>query len=90
MKPPPRNRDGERESDRDGGVDRVAAALQDVEPDARRRCFLGHDHAMPGHHRTRRGERGDDGRLIGDGSGRDEAEKSEGELERSQSVVLTT
>ena len=55
-----RQGDGERKADRDRRIDGVAAALQDVEPDPRRRRLLGHDHAMPGDDRTRGGERGDD------------------------------
>ena len=52
-----RKRDGEREADRDRRIDGVAAALQDVQPDARGRRLLADDHAMLGDDRTRGGER---------------------------------
>ena len=40
--------DGEREAGRHGRIDRVAAALEDVEPDARRDALLCHHHAVGG------------------------------------------
>ena len=84
-----RHGDGERESDGDRRIDGVAPAFQDVQPDARGRCFLTDDHAMPGDHRACGGEGRDE--WVGDNRGRSEAKKSEhGELERPQSVVLKT
>ena len=84
-----RQGDGERKADRDRRIDGVAAALQDVEPDPRRLRLLGHDHAVPGDHRPRRGEWGDDrGRIGEDGDG-DEAKECECERAKHyQSVVL--
>ena len=61
-----RQRDGEREADRDRRVDRVAAALQHVQPDPRRRRLLAHHHAVRGDHRPRGRVRGDDRRRIGE------------------------
>ena len=84
-----RKSDREREADRDCRIDGVASTLQYVQSDARRRRFLGYDHAVPGEHRTCGGEWGND--WIGARLGRSEAEKSErGELKWPQSVVLET
>ncbi len=41
-----RQRHREREADRDGGVDRVAAALENIEPDPRGRGFLRDHHGV--------------------------------------------
>ena len=73
-----RQGDGEREADRDRRIDGVAAALEHVQPDARRRRLLAHDHPMPGDDRASGGEGGDDGRLVGAGCGR-KAKAKEGE-----------
>ena len=84
MKPPPprlpaRGKgDGEREADRDRRIDGVAAAFQDVQPDARGRRFLTDDHAMRGDDRTRGGEGRDESRLIGKDGSRGEAKKERG------------
>ena len=67
-----RQGDGEREADRDRRIDGVAAALEHVQPDARRRRLLAHDHPMPGDDRASGGEGGDDGRLVGARRGRKE------------------
>ena len=84
-----RQSDGQREADRDRRIDGVAPTLQYVQPDARRRRFLGHDHAMPGDDRTRSRQRRDD--RVGESHGRSEAKKNEsGELKWPQSVVLET
>ena len=86
-----RQGDGEREADRDRRVDRVAAALQDVEPDARRRRLLGDDHAMPGHDRTRGGEGRDERRLIGEGGERGRGREERGRrTETVSNEVLET
>ena len=45
--------DGERETDRDGGIHRIAALLQDVDADMRRAGLLGHHHAVAGGDRHR-------------------------------------
>ena len=84
-----RQGDGERKADRNRRIDGVAAALQDVEPDPRRRRLLGHDHAVRGDDRPRGGERGDDRRRIGEDGGGGEAEQSEGgEADAVQGMVL--
>ena len=38
--------DGEREADGDRGIDRVAAAVEDLDADARGAAFLRHHHAV--------------------------------------------
>ena len=84
-----RKSDGEREADRDCRIDGVASTLQYVQSDARRRRFLGYDHAVPGE----TGRAVANGEMTGSalGRGRSEAEKSEGgELKWPQSVVLET
>ena len=48
--------DREREADRDRGVDRVAAALQNVDADARGARLLRHHHAVLRRHRADIGE----------------------------------
>ena len=45
--------DGERKTDRDGGIHRIAAVLQDVDADMRRAGFLRHHHAVAGGDRDR-------------------------------------
>jgi hypothetical protein len=85
----PRQSDSERETDRDGRIDRISSTLQNVQSNARRRRFLGHDHAVLGDDRTRGGQWRDDG--IGNGKGWSNAKKGKGsELKRSQRVFLET
>ncbi len=56
---------GQREADRYRGVDRIAAALEDVDADARRAPLLRHHHAVA---RDLRLRRRDGGRLrLGEG-----------------------
>ena len=55
----------EREADRHRGVDRIAAALQDFEPDGGGDRLLADDHAVRRHHGARDGEVGNDRRRIG-------------------------
>ena len=84
-----RKSDGKREADCDRCVDGAPPTPQDVEPDARRRRFLGHNHAMLGDHRTRGGQWRDD--RVGYGRSLREAKTSErGELKWPQSWVLET
>ena len=45
--------DGERKTDRDGGIHRIAALLQDVDADMRRAGLLRHHHAVAGGDRDR-------------------------------------
>ena len=55
----------QREADRDRRVHGIAAAPQDIEPDARSHGLLAHHHAVLGDHRARSGEIGDDRRGLG-------------------------
>src|SRR5690606_11695351 len=74
-----RQRDGERETHRDGGVDRVAAPLQDIEAYAGRSRLLAHDHPVPPEGGVREVAFRQDRRLL---SARLQAE--EGDEERAE------
>ena len=49
--------DRERETGRDGGIDRIAAAIENFNADARRTLFLGNHHAVVGEDGLRRRDR---------------------------------
>ena len=61
-----RQGDREREADRNGRVDRVAAEPQHLDADARGPRLLAHHHPVLGDDRQRGGESGNDRRRIGD------------------------
>ena len=48
---------GKREADRHRGIDRVAAALEDIDADPRGAAFLRHHHAMTAERALRRRDR---------------------------------
>jgi hypothetical protein len=74
-----RQGDGERETDRDGGVDGVPARFQDVHPDPGRARFLGRHHSVSGQRRQGSGTiRQDGGRSASRHAGRHALAVSEG------------
>ena len=61
--------DGKRVGGRDGGIDGIAAGLQDLDPDLRGESLLGDHHAVSPLDRSRRG---------GDGGDRGDEERGNG------------